>query len=62
MIDIKKYQELFQQKLFEEVDNIFPTNISKERDKALLLVTVINVKFKQILEEINNLGYPPAEN
>lgn len=62
MIDIKKYQELFQQKLFEEVDNIFPTNISKERDKALLLVTVISVKFKQILEEINNLGYPPAEN
>ena len=49
---LKKYQEKFQIELFREVDDLFPENKSKERDKALLLITVLGIKFQNSIEEL----------
>jgi len=51
---LKKYQEKFQIELFREVDDLFPENKSKERDEALLLITVLGIKFQNSIEELLN--------
>jgi len=40
--------------MFKEIDDLFPERISKERGKALLLITVLGIKFQNIIEELIN--------
>ena len=49
---VQKYQEKFQIEMFREVDSLFPERTSKERDNALLLITVLGVKFHNLLERL----------
>jgi len=51
-MNIQKYKTRFIEEINKEVDEIFPQNKNKERDNALLLVTVMIVKFEKILESI----------
>jgi len=54
MIDIDKYKTRFINEANLEVDSIFKQEKSKERDDALLLVTVLIVKVEKILRDIEN--------
>ena len=49
---LQKYQDKFQQILFHEVDALFPENKSKERENALLLITILGVKFGYLIKEL----------
>ena len=49
---LKKYKKEFQFEMFKQVDDLFPKSKSKERDRALLLITVLGVKFSNLLEVV----------
>ena len=52
MISFKKFQEQFQQKMFSEIDKLFPINKSKERENVLMLSVLLSKEFQNILKEI----------